>query len=366
MKKILIIGYYGHYNSGDDAILTSICHDIRGLKTQTQITVLSNNPEATAHEYQVNGVYRFDFRKVIRAIQQADILIMGGGTLLQDLTSNRSLYYYLFILWYAKKVKKQVMLFANGIGPIHRGFNRFLTKKIVNQVDAITLREHLSDQVLTSLKVTKPHVEVTADPVYALPIKTIDVGAIFQKENIAMAHPFVAVLFRSWKHEDGYVRKMASVCDSICEQFELDILLVPMKYPSDLIVSGEIIKKMKHKAYLIEGKYDANTLIHILGEAKLVLSMRLHALLYASLMKRPMIGFSYDPKVSYYLEELGMYDAGKTDHIHVNDVLEHVKSILENYDDVVENLNERVLQLKQKAARNKIILERLLKEEELR
>jgi len=116
MKKILVSGYYGYQNSGDDAILHSICHDIKQLNIESEITVLSNQPHVTMSEYSVNAVDRFNLKKVIKQIKNCDVLVMGGGTLIQDLTSTRSLYYYLGIIWMAKFYKKKVMLYGNGIG----------------------------------------------------------------------------------------------------------------------------------------------------------------------------------------------------------------------------------------------------------
>lgn len=361
MKRIVVVGYYGYYNSGDDAILTSICSDIKAIDSKAKITVLSNNPEATAHEYQVDAVYRFNFTQVTQVIREADILLLGGGSLLQDRTSTRSLYYYLFVVWYALRKKKKVLLYANGIGPIRKPLNRLATRLVVNRVDAITLREHLSKVQLDKMGIRKPWVEVTADPVYALPIKAVDVSKVFEDEGIEMARPYVAVLFRSWHREDAYVRKMAKILDIISQEHDLDILLVPMKYPADLIVSGEINKHMKEKAYLLEEKYDVQTLIGILGGARFVMGMRLHGLLYASLMHKPMIGFSYDPKIAYYLEELKMPNAGRIEHFHVDEVAAQADHLLAHYDDYVATLEKQVSLLKEKAALNKALLERFIK-----
>ncbi len=356
MKRIVVVGYYGYYNSGDDAILTSICNDIKDIDSKTQITVLSNNPEATAHEYQVDAVYRFNFSHVTKAIREADILLLGGGSLLQDRTSNRSLYYYLFVVQYALMKKKKVVLYANGIGPIRKPYNKMLTSLVINKVNAISLRENLSLQQLKKLKITKPHIEVTADPVYSLPVQDVDVEKVFEEEGLKLKKEYVAVIFRSWHHEDAYVRKMAKILDFIKQKYDLDVLLLPMKYPADLIVSGEINKHMKKPALLLEEKYDVQTIINVLGKAKFVMGMRLHGLLYASLMYKPMIGFSYDPKISYYLEELKMPDAGRIEHFHIDEVERQVTDLLEHYDERVETLKKQVALLKEKATHNKALL----------
>jgi len=284
MKNILVAGYYGYQNSGDDAILHSICHDIRQLNIETTITVLSNQPKLTKREYNVNSVNRFSLKAVISEIRKSDVVVMGGGSLIQDLTSTRSLYYYLAILWFARFFRKPVMLYGNGIGPINKWFNRPITSYTLNRVEVITLREHLSKEILNKLKVKKPIIEITADPVFNLELdKNVNVNDIYEVENISKDKPIIGVLFRSWSHEDSYVRKMAKVCDKIIEVYDYNIVFIPMKYPADLIVAFEIMKKMKHNAKIIEHRYHEEKLIAFMGDLYLIMSMRLHGLIYGAL-----------------------------------------------------------------------------------
>lgn len=360
MKRILILGYYGFSNSGDDAILASICRDILDIDPKSEITVFSNDPQSTEKEYGVRAAYRFNTKAVRREILNTDILLVGGGSLLQDKTSSRSLFYYLSILWYAKLHKKKCMLIANGIGPIDKGFNRMLTKWIANKVDIITLREKLSAVEVKDLGITKPRVYVTADPVFSLKPEPVDVEAIFRDENIDTQKPLAAVLFRTWGHSDEYVIKMAKVCDYIIEQYDMNILLIPMKYPSDIAVLEQILQHMNHPGFLLKQKYKALTMIEIIGSTKLVLSMRLHALLYSAIKNIPMIGFVYDPKVEYYLRELNMFSAGAIEELDVDTVKEDIDLIMKEYTAIQKNLAVKVDAIREKALENKVYLRELM------
>ncbi len=238
MKNIVVAGYYGYQNSGDDAILHSICNDILQLDIETSITVLSNQPRVTMGEYPVRSVNRFNAKDVLKAVKACDVLVMGGGSLIQDLTSTRSLYYYLGILWFAKFYKKPIMLYGNGIGPIKHWYNKPLTTLTLNGVDIITLREHLSKELLTKLKVTKPLIEITADPVFNLELDpTIGTEELHEIECVPTDKPLVGVLFRSWSHEESYTRRIAKVCDHIIDTYGYHIVFVPLKHPADLIVA---------------------------------------------------------------------------------------------------------------------------------
>ncbi len=362
MKRIVVAGYYGYQNSGDDAILHSICHDIRQLDVETDITVLSNQPKVTKREYDVKSVNRFNMGEVLAAIKNTDILVMGGGSLIQDLTSTRSLFYYLALLWIAKLHRKKIMLYGNGIGPIKKWYNRPLVKWTLNGVDVITLREHLSKELLKGLRVNRPIVEITADPVFNLELDdTIDNSDIYEVERIPEDKPIIGLLFRSWSHEDSYTRKMAKVCDQIIETYDYNIVFIPMKHPADLIVSFEIVKKMHHKAYVIEHRYNEKKLISFLGGLDMLLSMRLHGLIYGALKQVPVIGFNYDPKVEYYAKELDIPFVEDMRHIHVDKIMEMIRDLEENRESIIAKMKVRVDELKSEARRNRDYLNDLLK-----
>ena len=98
MSKILISGYYGFANAGDEAMLTAIIESLRQVEKNVELTVLSGNPEDTAAKHQVCSVYRFNPLGIIRAMKDSELIISGGGSLLQDVTS--------------KRIKRQVLKFS--------------------------------------------------------------------------------------------------------------------------------------------------------------------------------------------------------------------------------------------------------------
>ncbi|MBR6916279.1 MAG: polysaccharide pyruvyl transferase family protein, partial [Clostridia bacterium] len=127
MADILISGYYGFSNIGDDAILRTVIEHTRATIPDSRITVLSNSPEETAEKYGVEAQPRMRFFRIIKAVRSSDIVISGGGSLLQDVTSRISILYYLFIIILAAIFKKRIFVYSQGIGPIRRRFNRKLT-----------------------------------------------------------------------------------------------------------------------------------------------------------------------------------------------------------------------------------------------
>ncbi|NMR96623.1 polysaccharide pyruvyl transferase CsaB, partial [Vibrio parahaemolyticus] len=149
-------GYFGFDNSGDDAILKAIVNDLLEYDNDLKIKVLSNNPDKTEDMCGVFSANRFKIKDVLFSIRETDLLISGGGSLLQDVTSTRSLLYYLALMKLALIYKKPILVYANGIGPINKSINRKLSKNILNKVNFISLRDSLSLDYLKKLGVTNP------------------------------------------------------------------------------------------------------------------------------------------------------------------------------------------------------------------
>ncbi|GKX30450.1 polysaccharide pyruvyl transferase CsaB [Vallitalea longa] len=351
MINIVISGYIGYSNCGDDAILLAICEGIRELNIEANITALSKNPTITMRDNNIKSVYRFNWREVARTIKNADIIISGGGSLLQDTTSTRSLLYYLGIIRLAKFHNKKVMLYANGIGPIYKKINRLMTKYIVNKVDLITLRDDLSKRDLDSMKVTKPKIHVTADPVFSMNINKKRYKDLLKDNNIPLDKPLVGILFREWKNIN-YEEIIANVCDELIANKDVNIVFIPMEYKEDIDISKRIASRMKQNSYVLDEDLDSSSIIGVIGEMHMILSMRLHALLFAALSSVPMVGFVYDPKVSCYLDLLKMPSAGNVKELNKTYINDIVNDVYNNYDKYVNQLDEIKVEMRKKSELN--------------
>ena len=157
-------------------MLTAIIKSLRSTEKSVELTVISGDPEMTSAQHQVNSIHRFNFLEIIKSLHGCDLLISGGGSLLQDVTSMRSLLYYLSILALGVILKKKVMLFGQGIGPINSRFLRKLTKLICSHADLITVRDQDSLYELRRLGVPTQKVQLTADSVLTLPQEGKDLG----------------------------------------------------------------------------------------------------------------------------------------------------------------------------------------------
>lgn len=358
---VVMSGYYGFNNTGDEAIMLSMHKNIQQLGDNYHITVLSKKPEETRQKYGIEAVYRFGVRDVFHAIRKSDVLLSGGGSLLQDSTSTRSLMYYLSITALAKLMRKKVMLYANGIGPVSGKRNRRLVKQVVNKADLITLREEKSYEELLSMGVNPGKCFVTADPVFTMDgITPAQAQKILTEEGVPVDKPLVVVSVRNWKDMDTFICKFAELCDTIVEKYERNILFIGMQMPNDMTVSEKVRKKMKQKAYILKGSYTPYEVMGIISQADFILSMRLHTLIFAARQRVPLIGFVYDPKIEYYLEKLDMPSGGKLKEFDKEATLALVDEMIRDKQKFMDKLEQKEAELEKMAHRNEKYLAKLL------
>ena len=152
-KKICISGYYGFDNFGDETILKVLVENLKKFECNPEITVFSSNPNKTSTKLDVKSIRSFNILGVIKSIIKSDCLISGGGSLLQDVPSKKSLIYYLGVIFLAQLFFKKTIIFAQGIGPIKDKKLAKLTAFILKRVKLITVRDDNSLNLLNNWKI---------------------------------------------------------------------------------------------------------------------------------------------------------------------------------------------------------------------
>ena len=164
--QVTICGAYGRGNAGDDAILLAILTELRAIDPDLSFQVFSRNPKDTRLTYRVNAFYTFNAIQALYHFRHAKLFINGGGSLMQDVTSFRSLWFYLWTLASAKRSGCSVIMYGCGIGPIQSAANRKRASRVLQKsVDAITLRDTHSAAELEDMGVTHPKIILSADPI---------------------------------------------------------------------------------------------------------------------------------------------------------------------------------------------------------
>lgn len=353
MSKIVISGYYGFANAGDEAMLAAMIEAFNDLEPGIDITVISGNPEDTRRRHGVKAVFRLNYPEIIKVLNKGDILISGGGSLLQDVTSNRSLYYYLSIMLLAKKMGKPVMLYAQGIGPVRGSMAQSAMRYIGNMVDLITVRDEGSEEELKFLGVDRPKIYVTADPVLAMHQVDKAIGrSILRRNGLEGAAPLVGFCPREWKDWAHYKHILAQTADTLVREFGARIVFLPMQWPDDFAVAKKIVCRMKEKAAVLEEEYTTTELLSLVGNLDMLIGIRLHALIFAAVMNVPMVGISYDPKIERFLETVGQQQVGTLKSISPESLLTAVRDIWPDINNPNNKRQQMISALKEKAFKN--------------
>jgi len=334
LKNILISGYYGSKNGGDEAMLAAMLGTLHELDADLKVTVISLNPEYTKARHHVDAVDWLNVWAILKKILSADLLISGGGSLLQNVTSRRSLYYYLGIIFLAKFFGRKVMLYAQGIGPIRGTLAHKLMNFLVNRVDLITVRDKGSLEELKRLQITKPKIFCTADPVLAIKPVPLDIG-----EKILSAHENyqlsninsqlkIGVAVRRWIDWESCRKNLAAALDRLAAEVGAKIIFLPMQFPEDVKAAKSTAELMKQNCTVIEQELTTTEIVSLVGCMDVLISIRLHALIFAGVMRVPVLGISYDPKIERFLDSIGEKPLGTLSEVTAEKIFDSVTTKL--------------------------------------
>ncbi|MDD6213724.1 MAG: polysaccharide pyruvyl transferase CsaB [Firmicutes bacterium] len=361
--KIVISGYYGFNNSGDDALLLSMIDDLKTVVDKGNITVLSKKPQETERVYGVRAVSRYNIFLLLKNIFNCDLLISGGGTLIQDATSTKSLLYYLMIIRIAQMFGKKVMLYASGIGPLHLQKNVDKTKKILNKVGLITLRDEKSKEVLEKIGVDKPVIRVTADPAFSLAANSSGRETL-DNYGVPKDRPILGISVREWKNNpENFVDIIAEFCDYAAKKYGFYSVFIPMQKRLDYELAVKIKNKMQSESAVMRAEYPVGTLLSIMQEVDICVGMRLHTLIYSANCIIPMMGIVYDPKIIGFMESMGENHLVKVEDVSPDSLHAMLDDVCRNYDTIRARLSVKVRKLKAGAKENIEYVKKYMTEE---
>lgn len=304
---VVICGAYGRGNAGDDAILEAILQEMRSIDPDMPVTVLSKDPKSTRLTYRVRSVSRTNVPAWRRAMGHAKLYINGGGSLIQDVTSRRSLWFYLHNIQTAKKRGCAVQMYGCGIGPVTRENHRRLAAQVLNRsVDVITLREPNSLEELKSMGVTQPEIRLTADPALTLRRAEDDqTDSVLLRAGIPPQGRYLCFALRPWKDFERKASLFGAAAKYAYETYGLTPVFLAVEKHLDPAAARLAAQGLTIPHYFLDDAGGAGTIIGALSRMEAVVSMRLHALIFAAGQGIPLAGVVYDPKVSAFLRYTG-------------------------------------------------------------
>lgn len=348
---VAVSGYYGFGNLGDEAVLYSMLQALRGSLPEARFVVLSHDPAGTRAAFGVEAVNRWNPVAVYRTLAACDLLISGGGSLLQDVTGLKSLLYYAGVIWLAEALGKPVVFYAQGIGPLRTELGRQLVRRVAARARLITVRDALSAAELRLLGIGGTPLVVTADPVLGLEAEAVgrEKGEAVLAEAGAAGRPVVGVALREWPGFGAAQEEaLARVLDGLCRR-GLAVLFIPLHFPADLAVNRRVAARMAEPSAVVSRALAVEEVLSLFGCLHFCLGMRLHALVFAAVFHVPLVGLSYDPKIQRFLFGLHWRPPLPADKFTSAALSREVEEVLLGYEAARAKLRQMVEQLKAQA-----------------
>jgi polysaccharide pyruvyl transferase CsaB len=293
-SRVLLCGYYGEHNLGDDALLEVL---LSQLPAGCQATVTAHDAALVRERFGVETVPRRSLALVLKALRRCDALVLGGGSLLQDSTSFRSLLYYAALIAAARLEGKPVLLWGQGLGPLRRRRSRLLVGRLLGLATALSWRDPESAALAKRLGREGP---VGSDPVWALPAQ----------QWRGSGGPLV-LCFRPTRQLQGPAWKpYLEALDQLAASHDREVIWLPFHANQDRGLLEQLRRDQllpaglaaRSREVLAERPREA---MAVCSGASLVLAMRLHGLILAALSGAPCAALSYDPKVAAAAADLG-------------------------------------------------------------
>ncbi|RAP73958.1 polysaccharide pyruvyl transferase CsaB [Paenibacillus montanisoli] len=357
VRRVVISGYYGFRNSGDEAVLKSILFALeeegrqQGLRIEP--VVLSIDPAWTTGMYGVEAVHRMRLGEVVRAIRSSDGLISGGGSLLQDATSAKTIPYYTGILKLAQLLGKPTFAYAQGIGPVNRRWMDRLIRGVMRRSAYVSVRDTESAALLGRIGVPRDRIDVVPDPVMALPLPAAQPPAGGPGAGAAL--PLIGVSLRHWRKDGADLALFAAALGALNRSRAVRLRFLPFHTPSDAEASRWVMERLGDlggsTAEIAEPGEDPQQMLLEVSRCDALLGMRLHALIYAANQSVPMLGLSYDPKIDQFLNRIGLTPIGTTEALDPQAFVTAMGELLDNPEQWRSRHQAAISQLKQEARR---------------
>jgi polysaccharide pyruvyl transferase CsaB len=291
--RLVVSGYYGYANAGDEAVLAGLLQTLRELDPGVDVTVVSGHPDATRREHGVDAVPRMAVGALSRSLRAAHGLLSGGGSLLQDRTSVRPVGYYAGVMFLARALGRPYAVHAQGLGPITHVPNRWLAAAALRGAAHVTLRDPDSVALAREMGVRRA-IDLAPDPALALRLPGGRDGSI-------------VVAVRDWAGQTEHLAGVRAALLGLSRDHR--IVALPMQDPADRAASESVVGGIPG-ATVVDADGLAARLTAI-GGASLVIGMRVHAIILAAAAHVPALAISYDPKVDAFAAQVGQPVVGR-------------------------------------------------------
>lgn len=353
IKTLTVGGYFGCGNLGDDLLLIGFLEGIHSHAPDIRVLALTGDPTKDSKRFGVKCVHRHNPFSILWAMLRSDAFLLGGGSLLQNATSNRSLWYYLSLLRLSRLAHATPILYSAGIGPLDGKIPLSRTAKALSCCAYLSLRDPRSLRFLESLGIDRSRLFEGADPALLSPLPPITHTAYLlralRRDDRA---PYLCVILKGGSREEKDVlRTVTAALRMLCKRRFFRPLFLIFDANRDKNPSVQAARELGGQVYLPPSSKEAAALI---GGAQAVLTMRLHGMVLATAMGVPTLGIVTTPKekkITAFAKQSGQ-SIVPYDQLSVAAVVEGVEQCIEEGAALRPVFGDAVADLRKKAQKD--------------
>lgn len=359
MRRVLLLGYFGAGNFGDDALLADwLIRNGEWLRNQgLKADILCGQADPLGGFIESPALREIVGRLVPKRTaitmptRDYRAVIAPGGSLLQDASSLRSLLFYLWVIRRFALSGVPVFLLHQGIGPLQSQIAKRLTPAVLRLVRLLSLRDQSSyEWAMHQGGLRKhPHVYLSCDPILGATFSPYPdcpgLASLPAEYLLAMPRPTGDLPYPGDRTEEPAA--LAQCLAYAAKRTGLPVVLLPLHHGQDDAFCQAVAEaggpQMSVLALAPKEAHRASAIWQAIGGARLVISHRLHGLVSAASRDLPAMGVAYDPKVSAFCDGMG-YPWCYPATVHEVQTLEKLDSLWEGREALQQDVQARRLQ----------------------
>ena len=313
LRTVLVSGYFGAHNRGDDVIVTALLAEL-SRADDTRIVLATPEAAAATRAYGLPAIDRLDAVTCNRWASIASVVLLGPGGLWDDYSiatvggfagtisgAPRSPAHLVQLPLLVRGHGGRFLGVGLGAGPLRDQDSQAAVRLALELADSVGVRDVESRELLASLlPEAADRLVLSPDLAWSAPIPAADVRPPWVPDG-----PYLAINLRPWE-DDSTQHRLWDTAVDFAAQRGLGVVAVPMQ-PVDQTLMEPWLKSAAdegHPVSLMPTTADHAEFISTLRGAEAVVAMRLHTNLLAHCVGTPAVGLSYHPKVASHFADL--------------------------------------------------------------
>ncbi len=283
MRKVLLFGYFGFNNFGDEWLLKTSIKLLNISAERKNFFVLYNIKEKITVEENVTYIPRWNFIEILKSISQVDTVVSLGG-LFQDKTSMLSLLYYLLILFLAKIFNKKIFV-----------LNTEVDVKKIPKSFVVSILNFFADNIFVR---NKDDLKYSKKAKFSPDICIYN----FEEEKIFVSETVNTIGIIVKQIKDFEILK--TMCEVLSKQYR--IVFIPFHIKEDYPFCLKLLSTINNCVIRVWDKIENYR--NIFSDIDLIITSRLHGVIIAAVLCKPFICVSEEEKVKKMIKSMFMIE----------------------------------------------------------